>query len=66
MDEFVGGTYEVLIEGNSRKNEDEWFGRISQNAVMVFPKVEGTQVGDFVMVKANSCTSATLIGEMVN
>lgn len=65
MDAYVGGTYEVLIEGNSRKDENEWFGRTTQNAVMVFPKVEGTKVGDFVMVKANSCTSATLLGEMI-
>lgn len=65
MEAFVGKTYEVLIEGNSRKDENEWFGRISQNAVMVFPKVEGTKIGDFVRVKALSCTSATLLGEMV-
>ncbi|MDX9704113.1 MAG: tRNA (N6-isopentenyl adenosine(37)-C2)-methylthiotransferase MiaB [Weeksellaceae bacterium] len=65
MDAFVGKTYEVLIEGNSKKDKNEWSGRISQNAVMVFPKVEGTKVGDFVKVKALSCTSATLLGEMV-
>lgn len=65
MEAFVGKTFEVLIEGNSKKDENEWFGRISQNAVMVFPKIEGTKIGDFVMVKAHSCTSATLLGEMV-
>lgn len=65
MEAFVGKTYEVLIEGNSRKDKNEWFGRISQNAVMVFPKVEGTKIGDFVQVIALSCTSATLLGEMV-
>jgi len=64
MDAYVGKVHEVLIEGNSKRDENFWYGRISQNAVMVFPKTEGTQVGDFVMVKANSCTSATLIGEI--
>lgn len=65
MNAYVGKIHEVLIEGNSKKDENYWYGRISQNAVMVFPKVDGTKVGDFVMVKANDCTSATLLGEMI-
>jgi len=65
MESYVGKVHEVLIEGNSKRDENYWYGRISQNAVMVFPKVEGTKAGDFVMVKANDCTSATLLGEMV-
>ena len=66
MEAYVGKVHEVLIEGNSKRNENFWYGRISQNAVMVFPKTEGTKVGDFVMVKANDCTTATLLGEMVD
>lgn len=66
MRAYVGKIHEVLIEGNSKRDENYWYGRISQNAVMVFPKTSGTKVGDFVMVKANDCTSATLLGEMVN
>ena len=66
MDGYLGKTFEVLIEGNSKKDENEWFGRTSQNTVMVFPKKEGTKPGDFVMVRADRCTSATLIGEMVS
>ena len=65
MNSYVGKTHEVLIEGNSKRDENFWYGRNSQNAVLVFPKVEGTKVGDFVNVKANSCTTATLIGEMI-
>jgi tRNA-2-methylthio-N6-dimethylallyladenosine synthase len=65
MNAYVGKIHEVLIEGNSKRDENYWYGRISQNAVMVFPKVEGTKVGDFVMVKANDCTTATLLGEMI-
>ena len=61
---FVGHTYEVLIEKESKKSDQHWAGRTSQNTVAVFPK-ENYNVGDFVMVKINDCTSATLIGEAV-
>lgn len=60
----VGKTYEVLIEGISRKNDQEFKGRTSQNKVVVFPK-ENYQLADYVTVKVNSCTSATLIGEAI-
>lgn len=65
LESYLGKVHEVLIEGNSKRDENFWYGRISQNAVMVFPKTEGMKVGDFVMVRADSCTSATLLGEMV-
>lgn len=65
MQEYVGNIHEVLIEGNSKKSDEEWYGRNSQNAVMVFPKTGKEKAGDFVKVKANSCTSATLLGERV-
>ncbi|MCL4153884.1 UNVERIFIED_CONTAM: hypothetical protein GTU68_036788, partial [Idotea baltica] len=60
----VGKTEEVLIEGTSKKNKDEWKGRNTQNTVVVFPK-EHYKMGDFVNVKIDSCTSATLIGTAV-
>ena len=59
--QHVGKTEEVLIEGTSRKSEDHWMGRNSQNTVVVFPK-EDYKVGEFVWVKIEDCTSATLIG----
>jgi tRNA-2-methylthio-N6-dimethylallyladenosine synthase len=62
--QFVGKTVEVLIEKTSKKNENEWAGRIPQNTVVVFPK-ENYKVGDFVNVKITGCTSTTLIGEAV-
>lgn len=62
--QFLGKTVEVLIERTSKKNENEWSGRIPQNTVVVFPK-EHYKVGDFVLVKVTDCTSATLIGEAV-
>ncbi|MEK6506846.1 tRNA (N6-isopentenyl adenosine(37)-C2)-methylthiotransferase MiaB [Myroides sp. C4067] len=61
---FVGQTVEVLIEKTSKRNEDEWSGRNSQNTTVVFPK-EHYNVGDFVMVEIADCTSATLIGKAV-
>ena len=62
--QHVGKTQEVLIEGVSKKSDAHWMGRNSQNTVVVFPK-EHYKKGDFVMVKNNDCTSATLIGEAV-
>ena len=64
MEQFVGKTVEILIEGNSKKSDAHWMGRNSQNAVAVFPK--GNEViGDLVLVKVLDCTSATLLGERV-
>ncbi len=63
--QHVGKVEEVLIEGPSKKSDEHWMGRNSQNTVVVFPK-EKYQVGDFVNVKINDCTSATLIGEAVD
>lgn len=60
----LGKTVEVLIEGNSKKSDAHWMGRTSQNTVTVFPK-EQYKIGDFVNVKINECTTATLIGEAV-
>ena len=62
----LGKIVTVLIEGNSKKNEEEWKGRNSQNKVIVFPK-QGFTVGkgDFVKVKVTECTQATLRGEIV-
>ena len=59
---FVGGTFEVLIEKESKKSDQHWAGRTSQNTMAVFPK-KNYKVGEFVMVKISDCTSATLIGD---
>lgn len=60
----IGKTFEVLVEGVSKKSPDEMFGRSSQNKVIVFPSTS-TRIGEFVQVKVKDCTSATLIGELV-
>jgi tRNA-2-methylthio-N6-dimethylallyladenosine synthase len=59
---FVGDTFEVLIEKESKKSNQHWAGRTSQNTMAVFPK-KNYKVGEFVMVKISDCTSATLIGD---
>ncbi len=60
----VGKVHEVLIEGTSKRSDDQLFGRTSQNSVCVFPK-ENFKPGQYVKVRVDSCTSATLIGEVV-
>lgn len=60
----IGKVFEVLVEGRSKRSEDQLFGRTSQNKVVVFPK-GNHKVGDLVQVKVFSSTSATLIGEEV-
>ena len=62
--QFVGQTVEVLIEKESKKSKEYWSGRNQQNTVVVFPK-ENFKVGDFVNVKIEDCTSATLIGKAI-
>jgi tRNA-2-methylthio-N6-dimethylallyladenosine synthase len=62
--QHLGKTEEVLIEGTSKKNSNEWKGRNTQNTVIVFPK-ENYKLGDFVNVKIENCTSATLKGTAV-
>jgi tRNA-2-methylthio-N6-dimethylallyladenosine synthase len=63
----LGKTFEVLIEGNSKKNEGEWMSRTSHNKVIIFPKGNhGLNKGDYATVKVISCNKATLIGELVN
>ena len=65
MQGYVGRTHEVLIEGTSRKNENQWKGRNSQNAVCVFDKLEGQKLGDIVTVFIHGNTQGTLLGETV-
>ena len=62
----LGKTFTVLIEGDSKRSSDDWMGRNSQNKVIVFPKAATShKPGDYVKVKVNECTQATLLGELV-
>lgn len=60
----IGKRHLILVEGVSKRNRDELFGRASNNKVCVFP-AEGHKVGDYVTVEVISCTSATLISRPV-
>ena len=65
MQGYVGRIHEVLIEGTSKKNENQWKGRNSQNAVCVFDKLEGQKLGDIVSVMVHGNTQGTLLGKTV-
>ena len=60
----VGQVCEVLIEGFSKRSRDHLSGRNSQNKVVVFPG-DGLRKGNYVKVKIERCTSATLIGRKI-
>ena len=60
----VGKTFEVLVEGYSKRSRDDMFGRTQQNKVIVFP-AHGEKPGDKVMCRVLSASSATLLGERV-
>jgi tRNA-2-methylthio-N6-dimethylallyladenosine synthase len=60
----IGQDQKVLIEGFSKRSEDFLQGRNSANKVVIFPKGD-LQKGQYVKVKINECTSATLKGEVV-
>lgn len=60
----VGKEFEVLVEGVSKRSDKQLFGRTSQNKVVVFDRGD-CRIGEYVKVKINSCSSATLLGEFV-
>jgi tRNA-2-methylthio-N6-dimethylallyladenosine synthase len=62
----IGTISRVLIESTSKKSEDQWMGRNSQNKVVVFPKnSHSLKPGDYADVRISSCTQGTLLGEMI-
>ena len=61
----IGKEYEVLIEGESKRDKNELFGRSSQNKVVIFNKGE-LKIGGYINVRIKDCTSGTLIGEVIN
>lgn len=61
----VGKTFEVLVEGFSKRSKEQLFGRSSQNKVIIFDK-GNHRIGEFVNVKVTGNTSATLFGEALD
>lgn len=60
----IGKVFEVLIEGYSKRSREQLFGRTSQNKVVIFDK-KNFHVGQFIRVKIQRASSATLFGEPV-
>ena len=61
----IGKTYEVLVEGVSKRSKDQLFGRTEQNKVVVFDR-GNNRIGDFIQVQITESSSATLKGIVVN
>ena len=61
----IGHTYEVLIEGVSKRSREQFFGRTEQNRTAVFDR-KHYKIGDFVKVRINGSTAATLLGEIID
>ena len=61
----IGRSFEVLVEGVSKKSTEHLYGRTSQNKVVVFPK-QDAKIGDYVYAKIINATSATLLGKIVS
>jgi len=62
----LGKVQKVLIEGLSKKSDQDYSGRSDQNATVVFPVDARFKPGDYVHVLAEKCTSATLIGKIID
>ncbi len=58
----IGKTFEVLVEGRSKRSAEEYYGRTTQNKVVVFAR-GNTRPGDFIKVRIVDASSATLRGE---
>ncbi len=62
--QYIGKTVKVLVEGNSKKSDQDWSGRNDQNVMVVFPK-ETYKPGDLVEVLVERSTTTTLIGKAI-
>ncbi|MFV0500696.1 MAG: tRNA (N6-isopentenyl adenosine(37)-C2)-methylthiotransferase MiaB [Bacteroidales bacterium] len=61
----IGKEFEILVEGVSKRSKEKLFGRTSQNKVVIFDN-KGVSIGNYVNVKIEDCTSATLIGQLTD
>jgi tRNA-2-methylthio-N6-dimethylallyladenosine synthase len=60
----IGKTFEVLVEGVSKRSKEQLFGRTEQNRVVVFDR-GNHKIGDFINVRILDASSATLKGEVI-
>lgn len=61
----IGTVQKVLIEGKSKRSDEHLCGRTGRNSMVIFPKLD-CEKGQYVMVRIDECTSATLMGEIVS
>jgi tRNA-2-methylthio-N6-dimethylallyladenosine synthase len=61
----IGTIQKVLIEGKSKRSDAHLCGRTGRNSMVIFPKLD-CEKGQYVMVRIDECTSATLMGEIVS
>jgi tRNA-2-methylthio-N6-dimethylallyladenosine synthase len=66
LQQSVGKTVRILVEGFSKKSDKDLCGRNDQNAMIVFPAVENIKPGQYVNVVIERCTSATLLGRIAD
>jgi len=62
---MIGSEEIVLVEGPSKKSDDFWAGRTDTNKVVIFPMQDNLGEGDYIKVKINRATSATLFGDFI-
>ncbi|SEN24178.1 tRNA-i(6)A37 thiotransferase enzyme MiaB [bacterium A37T11] len=65
LSEQLGKIQKVLIEGFSKRSDQDYCGRNDQNAMVVFAVDPRYKIGDYVHVLVENCTSATLIGKII-
>lgn len=61
----IGKIYEILVEGPSKKNKNEYRGRNDANKMVIF-NAQNIEKGSYVKVQITDCTSGTLKGEIIN
>jgi tRNA-2-methylthio-N6-dimethylallyladenosine synthase len=66
LQQNVGKTLRILVEGTSKKSKSDYCGRNDQNAMVVFPATEEIKPGEYVNVFVERCTSATLLGRIAD
>jgi tRNA-2-methylthio-N6-dimethylallyladenosine synthase len=66
LQQNVGKTLRILVEGKSKKSDSDYCGRNDQNAMVVFPATEEIKPGQYVNVYIERCTSATLLGRIAD
>jgi|DewCreStandDraft_2_1066082.scaffolds.fasta_scaffold07003_4 tRNA-2-methylthio-N6-dimethylallyladenosine synthase len=62
---MIGSEVEVLVEGESKRSSEQWMGRTDTNKVVIFPRSDEIKPGDYIIVRINKATSATLFGDIV-